>query len=65
MHKILSVKAVRTAVIFLMAAAVFASVFAEISYKSEKELASVTILVWCIIFKGEKNDKQRVFTLCR
>ena len=45
MHKILSLKRVRGAVIFLMVVAVFASVFAEISYKSEKELASVTILV--------------------
>ena len=45
MHKILSLKTVRLAVIFLMIAVVFASVFAEISYKSEKELESVTILV--------------------
>lgn len=45
MHKILSLKTVRTAVVLLMIAVVFASVFAEISYKSEKELASVTLLV--------------------
>lgn len=45
MHKILSEKSVKRAVIFLMVAAVFASVFAEISYKSEKELQSFTLLV--------------------
>lgn len=45
MHRFLSIKTLRCAVIFLMIAVVFASVFAEISYKSEKELASVTILV--------------------
>ncbi len=45
MHKILSLKTVRTAVVVLMIMVVFASVLAEISYKSEKELASVTLLV--------------------
>ena len=65
MHKVLSLKTVRRAVVLLMITAIFASVFAAISYKSEKELSSVTILVWYIIFKGEKYDKQRVFTLCR
>lgn len=45
MHKILSLKTVRLAVVVLMAVTVFVSVFAEISYKSEKELSTITILV--------------------